>query len=202
MTEEATREREERQTEAIIAVFGSSAPCPGTPDYEQAYTVGRLLAEAGYGVATGGYGGTMEAVSRGAAEAGGHVIGVGCERIEAFRPRGLNEWVAEAIRYETLQERLLHLIRNNDGMLVLPGGIGTLSELTLAWSFLQVGEIEPRPLVLLGEIWYETMHTLLQSAYVREPHAALLYFAATPEGAVSFVRDTLENAGQTAEAGE
>ena len=202
MTEPIGESAGEGQMPRVVAVFGSDAPQPGTPDYEQAYIVGRLLAEAGYSVATGGYGGTMEAVSRGASEAGGHVIGVGSDRIETFRRRGLNEWVAEAIRYKTLQERLLHLIHHNQGMIVLPGGIGTLSELTLAWSFLQVGEIEPRPLVLLGEIWYETMRALLQSDYVREPHAALLYFAATPEGAVAFMRDALENGAQPPDGGD
>ena len=171
-----------------ISVFGSSAPRPGDETYDLARAVGRLLAEAGFAVATGGYAGTMEAVSRGAAEAGGHVIGVGAQRIEQFRPGGLNEWVVEEVQYETLQERVLHLVRNNDGMIVLPGGIGTLSELALAWSFLQVGEIDARPLVLLGEIWQETMDAFIRSEFVREPHADLLYYASDPEEAVAFIR--------------
>ncbi len=77
----------------VIAVFGSSAPQPGSAAYEEARQIGRLLAEAGCAVATGGYCGTMAAVSQGAAEAGGHVIGVTCDQIEQFRPLGPNEWV-------------------------------------------------------------------------------------------------------------
>lgn len=176
----------------VISVFGSSVPQPGSEAYEQARTLGRLLAEAGFAVATGGYVGTMEAVSQGADEVGGHVIGVGSAQIERFRPGGLNRWVAEEIRYERLQERVLHLVRYNDGIIVLPGGIGTLSELSLAWSFLQVGEIEPRPLVLVGEIWRETMQALLRSEYVQEPHAALLHFAAGAEDAVINVKQALK----------
>lgn len=172
-----------------ISVFGSSAPRPGDETYEVARSVGRLLAEAGFAVATGGYAGTMEAVSRGAAEAGGHVIGVGAQRIEQFRPGGLNAWVMEEVYYDTLQERVLHLVRHNDGMIVLPGGIGTLSELALAWSFLQVGEIGERPLVLLGGIWQETMAAFIRSDFVRPPHAALLYYADDPGEAVAFVRE-------------
>lgn len=175
----------------VISVFGSSAPRPESPGYEQARTLGRLLAEAGFAVATGGYVGTMEAASQGAAEVGGHVIGVGSAQIERFRPGGLNRWVAEEIRYERLQERVLHLVRYNDGIIVLPGGIGTLSELSLAWSFLQVGEIEPRPLVLIGEIWREAMHALLRSEYVQEPHAALLHFASGAEEAVAHIEQEL-----------
>lgn len=174
-------------TRPVISVFGSSAPQPGTPAYEEARQAGRLLAEAGFAVATGGYSGTMSAVSQGAAEAGGHVIGVTCDQIEQFRPLGPNEWVIEEIRYETLQERLLHLVINNDGMIILPGGIGTLSEMALAWSFMQVGEIDQRPLSLLGETWHETINAFNDPAVIRTEHLALLHFADSPESAVSFV---------------
>ncbi len=171
----------------VISVFGSSSPQPGQPAYEQARQVGRLLAEAGCAVATGGYSGTMSAVSQGAAEANGHVIGVTSAQIERFRPLGANPWVQQEIRYESLQERLLHLVTQNNGMIVLPGGIGTLSEMTLAWSFLQVGEMEPRPLVLLGEQWQATVASFVQPGYVRESHLQLLQFADTPEVAVRAV---------------
>lgn len=171
----------------VIAVFGSAAPLPGSTDFENARTVGRLLAEAGYGVATGGYSGIMTAVSQGACEAGGHVVGVTCAQIEQFRPLGPNEWVQEEIKYETLTERLLHLVRHNDGMITLPGGIGTISEMTLAWSFLQVGEIPLRPFALLGDLWPTTVNTFFDPAYVKEKDMNLLYFADSPETAVAHV---------------
>lgn len=173
----------------VISVFGSSKPEPGSPAYEQARSVGRLLAEAGFAVATGGYTGTMAAVSDGAAGAGGHVIGVGSAQIERFRPGALNEWVVEAIQYETLRDRLYHLVVENDGMIALPGGVGTLSEMALAWSFLQVGEVKPRPLVLLGDLWQETMEAFIRSEYVPQAHATLLRYADTPEEAVAYIRE-------------
>lgn len=172
----------------IISVFGSSAPRPGEPDYAQAYQVGKLLAEAGFAVATGGYSGTMSGVSQGASEAGGHVIGVTSAQIEAYRPIGANQWVAEEIKYDSLRERLLHLINHNDGMITLPGGIGTLSELTLAWSFLQVGEIEKRPFSLLGDIWSRTIQTFAEDTYVKQTDLGLLHYATTPQEAVDHMR--------------
>jgi uncharacterized protein (TIGR00730 family) len=172
----------------IIAVFGSAAPQPGSGDYDQAYGLGRLLAQAGYTVATGGYSGTMAAVSQGAHDAGGHVVGVTCGQIERFRPLGCNEWVKEEIKYETLRERLMHLVTHNDGMVVLPGGIGTLSEMALAWSFLQTGEIERRPLVLLGDMWRRTVEAFARPTYVPEMHQALLSFADTPAQAVAILK--------------
>ncbi|MFQ5419214.1 MAG: LOG family protein [Anaerolineae bacterium] len=170
-----------------IAVFGSGRPSPGSPAYEVARETGRQLAESGFAVATGGYDGTMSGVSQGAAEAGGHVIGVGSRQIERFRPGGLNEWVKEAIMYDTLADRLLHLVRHNDGMIALPGGIGTLSELALAWSFLQVGEIEKRPFVLIGKTWETTIQAAFNPDYIRRKHLGLLQFVATPSEAVTLV---------------
>ncbi len=172
----------------VISVFGSSAPREGEPEYEQARAVGRLLAEAGFAVATGGYMGTMEAVSRGAREAGGTAVGVTSDQIESFRPIGPNPYITEEVRYATLRERLLHLVEQNDGIIVLPGGIGTLSEMSLAWSFLQTGEMPPRPLVLLGELWQHTMDSFIGGGHVRDSHRALLTFAATPETAVAAIR--------------
>lgn len=149
--------------------------------------VGRMLAEAGYAVSTGGYGGTMTAVSQGASEAGGHVIGVASTRIERFRGIDLNPWVQEVHRYESLADRLLHLVTKNDGMIVLPGGIGTISEMTLAWSFLQVGEIEPRPMALLGEMWRDGVYALARPEYIPDAYLGLIYFTDSPETAVAHV---------------
>ncbi|MAT98080.1 MAG: DNA-binding protein [Anaerolineaceae bacterium] len=170
-----------------ISVFGSSAPQPGSAAFAEARLVGKLLAEAGFAVATGGYSGTMTAVSQGACEADGHVIGVTCNQIERFRPLGPNQWVKEEIRYQTLRERLLHLVTQSNGMIVLPGGIGTLSEMTLAWSFLQVGEVAPQPLVLLGPLWHQTIQAFYSPEYVREKDMGLLLFADDPETAVSHI---------------
>ncbi len=171
----------------VISVFGSSAPRPGQADYGAAHELGRLLAQAGLAVASGGYIGVMEAVSRGAAEAGGQVIGVTCDEIERWRAVGPNRWLSQEIRYSTLVERLVHLVTHNDGMVALGGGVGTLAEVALAWNQLQVGVIHPRPLVLLGDIWHRTMTAFADSPYVPDAHRALFRLAATPQEAVALL---------------
>src|SRR5512139_2410435 len=103
-----------------ITVFGGSQPKEGDPAYREAFELGRLLAQAGHTVLTGGYIGTMEAVSRGANGAGGHVIGVTCEEIEKWRPVKPNRWVIEERRRSTLQERLTDLIKGCDAAIALP----------------------------------------------------------------------------------
>ena len=171
----------------VISVFGSSAPQPGSADYEVARDLGRRLAEAGFTVQTGGYMGVMEGVSRGANEAGGHVIGVTCDQIEEFRPSKANPWVKEEARHATLRERVLYLVDHCDGILVLPGGIGTLSELALAWSFAQVGEISPKPIIPIGGLWQRTLAAFIDQDYIAPKHVALLTPARSTAEAVDIL---------------
>lgn len=144
-----------------ITVFGGSQPKPGEPAYQDALRLGKLLAQAGYTILNGGYIGTMEAVSRGAAEAGGHIIGVTCDEIEAWRPTKANPWVSEDWHFPSLRERLFTLIENGDGYLALPGGVGTLAEVTLTWNLLLTHILPPRPLVLIGTGWQKTVNSFL-----------------------------------------
>lgn len=178
-------------TPPVISVFGSSSPQPDSETYLEARQLGFYLAEAGFSVATGGYGGTMAAVSQGASEAGGRVIGVTSSHMESWRPTPPNEWVMEEVRLKTQRERLFHLVMNNDGMIALPGGIGTLSEVALAWSLMQTGEIASRPLVLLGPIWRETIRVYSQVDYIRPRDMDLLYLATSAETAVGYIRQRL-----------
>jgi len=170
----------------IVTVFGGAAPAEGEPAYCAAEKLGAALAKAGFSIATGGYIGTMEAVSKGATEAGGHVYGVTCEQIEAWRGIKPNAWVQEEIRCRTLRERLARLVEIGDAWIALPGGIGTLSEISLCWSLLQTEEIAPRPLILIGDMWKSTFdHFRISAArYVKPRDHAFLIFAPDANGVV------------------
>ncbi len=145
-----------------VTVFGGSQPVSGTPAYLEAYELGKLLALSGHAVLTGGYVGTMEAVSRGANEAGGHVIGVTCSEIERWRKVGANAWVIEERKFETLRQRLDGLIEGCDAAIALPGGPGTLTEISLMWNLMIIDAIIQRPLVLVGSGW----KSMFDMAYV------------------------------------
>jgi uncharacterized protein (TIGR00730 family) len=174
----------------IISIFGGSAPKAGTPPYEDARALGAALAQAGWTVATGGYTGVMEAASRGACEAGGHVIGVTCSLIEEWRGLRANEWVKEEKRFATLRERLGHLVEFCDAAVALPGGIGTLSEVALCWSLLQTGEIRAKPLILVGRVWQATVTAFLEEAgpYLHPGDDKLVYVASSNDDAVEKLR--------------
>jgi uncharacterized protein (TIGR00730 family) len=172
-----------------VSVFGGAEPLPGEPAYEQAVRLGRLLAEAGHTVLTGGYIGTMEAVSQGAAQAGGHVIGVTCAEIESWRKIGPNRWVMEEMRYDTVRQRLYALIENCEAAIALPGGIGTLAEISAMWSSLQTGAIPTRPLILVGEGWKLVLDEFLDAfeRYVRPEFRRLLSFVPDVDKAVQIL---------------
>jgi uncharacterized protein (TIGR00730 family) len=162
-----------------VSVFGGSQPRDGDLAYSEALELGRLLAEQGHTVLTGGYIGVMEAVSRGAREAGGHVIGVTCEDIEAWRPVKPNSWVMEEIRRKTLIERLHALIHESDAALALPGGAGTLTEIALMWNLMIVESLHRRPLILIGGGWQSTFDQFFREfdSYMTAPQREILYFA-------------------------
>lgn len=178
-----------------IAVYGSAGSMPGSQDYENAYLVGKTLAEAGYTVLTGGYSGVMDAASKGAHDAGGRVIGV---TVGLFRDRGLvpTPFLHEEIHLPTLTERLIYLVTEPDAYVIMRGGIGTLAELTLAWSLMQVREIPQRPLVLVGEQWTKFAPHFAQISTIEPRDLRYLTLVEYPEDVVPAINQWWENPPQ------
>jgi hypothetical protein len=141
---------------AGVAVFGGSDTEPGDDAYRRAGQVGRLVALAGVPVVTGGYGGVMEAASRGAREAGGEAIGVTCR---AFGTRSSNRWLTLEIEEPDLFARTARLVALSQGFVVLPGASGTLAELAMLWALKRAGALEAR-IVLLDPVWDELVELL------------------------------------------
>ena len=133
-----------------ITIFGTANAKSGEPAYKLAYQTGKLLAQAGFTIANGGYGGTMLAASKGAAEADGKTIGVTCL---AFA-RTPNEYISREIVTDSLDERLDTLIKLGQAYVVLPGGTGTLLELAKVWELKNKGFIEAdKAIILVGRFW-------------------------------------------------
>lgn len=163
-----------------VSVFGGASPKTGEPAYQEAMLLGQLLAQAGHTVMTGGYIGTMEAVSRGAAEAGGHVIGVTCDEIEQWRGGVcINAWVKEEWRNATLQDRLNALITRCDAAFALPGGIGTLAEIATMWNLMVISARPIVPLIMIGNGWHRIINDLMDAMkiYIPENDHHLVAFA-------------------------
>lgn len=130
-----------------ISVFGSARIPVGHPTYKLGMRLGGALAEAGFAVITGGGPGTMEAVNKGALEAGGTSVGLGIELPWEAR---LNEYVTAGLNFRYFFVRKTMFVKYSQGYVVLPGGVGTLDELFEAMTLAQTQKITTFPIVLMG----------------------------------------------------
>lgn len=146
-----------------VTIFGSSLSTEGAEPYTDALRLGRGLAESGFAVCNGGYGGLMEASARGAREAGGHTIGVTC----SLWPAPANQWIQEEVRTPSFLERLTTLIERGDAYVVLPGGTGTLTELSVVWEMMNKSALSRtvggrKPLLVMMPYWKPVIECLNQ----------------------------------------
>jgi len=176
----------------IITVFGSSLADPASLAYQGALRLGKSIAELGYTVMNGGYVGTMEAVSRGAAEMGGKVIGVTCDEIEIWRPVKPNRWLSKEIRFQTLQERLNYLACKCDQAIALLGGIGTLTEIAYSWNLMVVGVLDTPPLWIVGQEWQTVFQVFMNQLESQVPsnQRELVQFFANIDEVIGRLRGT------------
>ncbi len=179
-------------TQRIVTVFGSSRPREGGADYAEARELGGELARRGFAVCSGGYGGVMEAVSRGAKEAGGRTQAV---TAKFFRARA-NTWVDDETQVDTWQERLFELIRRGDAFIACKGGTGTLVELAVVWEMLNKRVIDAKPFVALGDFWRPIVERVREvelghaSAWT-EADGRLVYVAHNPADAAAHLVERL-----------
>jgi uncharacterized protein (TIGR00730 family) len=190
-----------KRHEEIVTVFGSSRPRAGDAHYTEALALGASLAGKGFVVCSGGYGGVMEAVSRGAHEAGGRTLAV---TATFFKSRA-NQWVSEEIRVKTWQDRLFELIRQGGGYVACTGGTGTLVELAVVWEMLNKGVMNRKPMVVLGDFWRPVIERVREVELGHpsrwgERDGPLIHVAATPSDAAAYLAAYFER--QAAEPGE
>ena len=176
----------------IINVFGSSRPREGDADYEDARELGRALAAHGFRVCSGGYGGVMEAVSRGAKEVGGSTLGITAEFFQSHA----NRWVDEEVRVAAWEERLFELIRRGDGFVACKGGTGTLVELAIVWEMLNKSVMARKPFVVLGDFWQPILERVREverghPSNWGESNGDLVHIARDPAQAAAYLEERL-----------
>jgi len=180
--------------ELIVTVFGSSRPHETDGDYDEARVLGRALAKHGFSVCSGGYGGGMEAVSRGAKEAGGKTYGV---TADFFKNAKLNPWIDLEVRMKTWEERLFELIRCADAFVACKGGTGTLVELAVVWEMLNKAVMPQKPFAVLGHFWEPVLDRVRKvelghPAPWGEANGRLVYVAETPGDVASHLTTRLK----------
>ena len=149
-----------------ITAFGSSRIAEDDPRFQDVEELSKKLAEHGWDGLTGGHQGMMAAFSRGVRAGGGHVRGV---TLECF-PTPPDNTFSEEVRARNFFSRMQHLIEDCDAWLVLPGGLGTLSELAMSWDLRAIHILKDRPLILYGDMWPDIVSALQESLIMSVDH--------------------------------
>ena len=154
---------------AAVSVFGSARTKPDTPEYAAGVALGAALAEAGYAVITGGGPGAMEAVNRGASQAGGVSVGLG---IELPFEQSLNEWVDIGINFRYFFARKTMFVKYAQAFVIMPGGFGTLDETFEALTLVQTHKVTRFPVILYGTEYWQGLVDWLRGPVLAEARSA------------------------------
>ncbi len=141
----------ERIDRPAITVFGSARIREGSEEYAQAREVGRLLAQAGFAVVTGGGPGAMEAANRGARDGGGLSVGFNSELPHEQHENG---YLDIELTFKHFYARKTMFVKAAEGFVIFPGGFGTLDELFESLTLIQTGKVLHFPVVLFDSDYW------------------------------------------------
>lgn len=175
-----------------VTVFGSARTTRDSAEYEHGRKLGAALGAAGFATITGGGPGAMEAVNRGASEAGALSVGLG---IELPFEQGLNPWVDLGVNFRYFFTRKTMFVKYAQGFICLPGGFGTLDELFEALTLVQTKKVTKFPVVLFGTEYWRGLYdwitgTVLGDGKIGERDARLLYLTDDIDDAVRVMQES------------
>ncbi len=174
-----------------VSCFGSARVRERSRAYELARATGRLFAEAGWAVVTGGGPGVMEAANRGCREGDGLSVGF---NIELPHEQGTNPYVDLSLTFDHFYARKTMFVKAAEGFCVFPGGFGTADELFESLTLIQTGKVLHFPVVLLGEAYWTPLlewvrRSALADGMVSAEDLALLTLTDEPQIALETVLD-------------
>jgi uncharacterized protein (TIGR00730 family) len=174
-----------------VTLFGSARVHEGHPAYEAARTAGRLFAQAGWSVITGGGPGVMEAANRGAKEGGGFSVGF---NIHLPHEQHENPYLDIGLTFDHFYARKVCFVKPAEGFVIFPGGFGTLDELFEALTLIQTDKVLDFPVVLYdSDYWDELLDfirgELLAKGMISPEDVELLHVTDDPAEAVEIVNE-------------
>ncbi len=173
-----------------VSIFGSARAKPNSKAYKDGVVIARKLAESGYGVITGGGPGIMEAANKGAYEAKGDSIGL---HIHLPHEQAVNSYVTTRCDFRYFFIRKLMFVKYAMAYVVMPGGMGTIDELSEAFVLAQTLRIKPFPIILYDSSFWKGFidwmrQSMVASGYLREEELGLVTMLDTPDEVVSYIR--------------
>jgi len=169
-----------------VSIFGSARVPPGDPVYEKTERIAELLAQRGYAVITGGGGGVMEAANKGAASVGGRSVGLNIELPMEQKP---NTFANMKFSFRYFFVRKVMFIKYAQAYVIMPGGFGTLDEVSEALTLIQTRKIKPFPVIMVGsEFWAPLVdwfkNTLLEQKMISKEDLDIFRVMDDPEEVV------------------
>jgi uncharacterized protein (TIGR00730 family) len=148
-----------------VTIFGSTRIKPGDEAYRKAEQIGRLLAENGFSVITGGGPGVMEAANKGASAAGGKSIGLNIELPSEQKP---NPYANITLSFRYFFVRKVMFVKYAMAYIILPGGFGTMDELLESVTLIQTHKIKPFPVILVGSKYWKGLLDWIKEVVLKE----------------------------------
>jgi uncharacterized protein (TIGR00730 family) len=175
--------------EPAVSIYGSARIKPEEELYKQTVEIARRLGEMGFTIVTGGGPGIMEAGNKGAMEAGTTSIGL---NIELPEEQVANPYTTRAITFKHFFVRKVMLVKYATSFIIMPGGLGTIDELSEVLTLMQTHKIKPFPIALYNSKYWEGFiswlrDTALDHSMVSEDDFDVLRFCDTPDEVVEMV---------------
>lgn len=175
----------------LVSVFGSARFNIGNPYYDQAEYLGRRLVEAGFGVLTGGGPGLMEAANKGAYQAGGISVGL---NIQLPHEQQANPFQTHSLTFRYFFTRKLMFVRYTSAFVALPGGFGSLDELSEVLVLVQTGKVHPFPIFAMPRAYWAGLvgwigDTMLAEGAIAREDLKLIHLIDTPDEILSLLTD-------------
>jgi len=187
-----------------VSIFGSARIRPGSPVYAQAEQIARKLSDAGFAVISGGGPGIMEAANKGAFAGRSPSVGLNIEL--PFEQHG-NPYQDVSLRFRHFFARKVAFVKYAAAYVVMPGGFGTLDELSEALTLMQTGTGRRMPVVLVGRQFWQGLldwmtGTLVAEGMIAASDLKLLTVLDDSDAVVDAIFDFYESKGFEATAAE
>lgn len=176
--------------EPAVTIYGTARINENDELYQMTQEIARRLGELGFGIITGGGPGAMEAANKGAVEAGVRSVGL---NIQLPNEQKCNVYASTSITFNHFYVRKLMLVKYAIAFVVMPGGLGTLDELTEVLNLIQSGKIRPFPVLLFRSAYWkgflDWLHDYsLAQGFISEADFNLVRVCDTPEEVVDVVQ--------------
>jgi uncharacterized protein (TIGR00730 family) len=176
--------------EPAITIYGAARLRPGTLDYEKTREIAFLIGKEGFNIITGGGPGAMEAANLGAHEAGVKSVGL---NIQLPEEQVCNTYTNITLHFNHFFARKIMLVKYSTAFVIIPGGMGTLDELTEVLTLIQTKKIKPFPVILFNSTYWKGFLDWLQTqalgnGYISEEDLHLLRLSDDPKDVVDIIR--------------